>query len=246
LNSSGSQLIGVRYVQVRLEERENLTVTWNASIAIRSLCVTLLAAILALVLVVTWAGDADAKYRPHHYKSRAFIRGDFQGTGQPFPFPDSSDCNFNASPKIFDYACEGGGTTFRLSNVLGESGNPPPGEGFDSVAAPDSLTFHWDGNLDDNRSAEHFIGEYSDGEHTNIFRLNEMVSVTYDNGDGTPEPTLGKRFLPPRQTLPTVVPSGADAVGGGSAAGLVGLLLAACGVVAGALVIARRRFLHDS
>jgi hypothetical protein len=61
LNSSESQLIGVRYVQVGLEERENLTVTWNVSIAIRSLCVTLLAAILALVLVVTLAEDADAR-----------------------------------------------------------------------------------------------------------------------------------------------------------------------------------------
>ena len=35
--------------------------TWNVSIAIRSLCVTLLAAILALVLVVTLAEDADAR-----------------------------------------------------------------------------------------------------------------------------------------------------------------------------------------
>jgi hypothetical protein len=50
-------------VQVGLEERENLTVTWNVSIAIRSLCVTLLAAILALVLVVALAQDADAKHR---------------------------------------------------------------------------------------------------------------------------------------------------------------------------------------
>lgn len=37
--------------------------TWNVSIAIRSLCVTLLAAILALVLVATLAEDADAKKR---------------------------------------------------------------------------------------------------------------------------------------------------------------------------------------
>jgi hypothetical protein len=71
LNSSGSQLIGVRYVQVGLEERENLTVTWNVSIAIRSLCVTLLAAILALVLVVTLAQDADAKHRKRRKKGVA-------------------------------------------------------------------------------------------------------------------------------------------------------------------------------
>ena len=48
-------------MQVGLEERENLTVTWNASIAIRTFCVTLLAAILALVLVATLAEDADAR-----------------------------------------------------------------------------------------------------------------------------------------------------------------------------------------
>jgi hypothetical protein len=71
LNSTGSQLIGVRYVQVGLEERENLTVTWNVSIAIRSLCVTLLAAILALVLVVTLAQDADAKHRKRRKKGVA-------------------------------------------------------------------------------------------------------------------------------------------------------------------------------
>jgi hypothetical protein len=71
LNSSGSQLIGVRYVQVGLEERENLTVTWNVSIAIRSLCVTLLAAILALVLVVTLAQDADAKHKKRRKKGVA-------------------------------------------------------------------------------------------------------------------------------------------------------------------------------
>jgi hypothetical protein len=218
-------------------------VTWNALITRRSFHLTLpsamLAAILALVFVVTLAGDADAKHRPKHYKSRALIIG-------TFPFPDRSDCDFNASPNIYDYVCEGGQMKFRLSNALGRSGNPPPGEGFDSVAAPDSLTFRWDGNSDGNRSAEHFIGEYSDGQHTHIFRLNEMVSVTYDSDD-EPEPPRGDRFLPPGgETVPSVVPSGADAVGGGSAAGLVGLLLAACGVVAGSLVIARRRFLHDS
>ena len=71
MNSSGSQLIGVRYVQVGLEERENLTVTWNVSIAIRSLCVTLLAATLALVLVVTLAQDADAKHKKRRKKGVA-------------------------------------------------------------------------------------------------------------------------------------------------------------------------------
>jgi len=48
-------------VQIGLEERENLTVTGNVSIAIRSLSVTLLATILALALVVISAEDADAR-----------------------------------------------------------------------------------------------------------------------------------------------------------------------------------------
>jgi hypothetical protein len=71
LNSSGSQPIGVRHTQVGLDEKENLTVTPNVSIAIRSLCVTLLAAILALVLVVTLAQDADAKHRKRRKKGVA-------------------------------------------------------------------------------------------------------------------------------------------------------------------------------
>ena len=45
--------------------------TPNVSIAIRSLCVTLLAAILALVLVVTLAQDADAKHRKRRKKGVA-------------------------------------------------------------------------------------------------------------------------------------------------------------------------------
>jgi hypothetical protein len=222
--------------------------TENALITRRSFHLTLLAAILALVFVVALAGDADAKHRkPKAYFSKATITEDFLGTDQPFEAPDSFDCRFDDSPSVHDYVCKGGETTFRLSDALARSGNPPPGEGFDSVAGPDSLTCHWDGNLDENRSAEHFICEYSDGQHTHIFRLNEMVSVTYESDDDEPEPPPGDRYLPPRgQTVPTVVPSGADDVGGGSVAGLVGLLLAACGVVAGTVVIARRRFLHDS
>jgi hypothetical protein len=42
------------------------------------------------------------------------------------------------------------------------------------------------------------------------------------------------------------VPAGADAAGEGSAAWLFGLVLAAGGAVVGGMVIARRRFLHDS
>jgi hypothetical protein len=42
------------------------------------------------------------------------------------------------------------------------------------------------------------------------------------------------------------VPAGADASGGGSGAGLLGLVLTAGGTVAGTAVILRRRFLHDS
>jgi hypothetical protein len=41
------------------------------------------------------------------------------------------------------------------------------------------------------------------------------------------------------------VPGGANP-SGGSAAGLLGLALATSGVVAGTMVIARRRLLHDS
>jgi hypothetical protein len=46
--------------------------------------------------------------------------------------------------------------------------------------------------------------------------------------------------------VPLAVPAGADAAGEGSAAWLFGLVLAAGGAMVGGVVIARRRFLHDS
>jgi hypothetical protein len=46
--------------------------------------------------------------------------------------------------------------------------------------------------------------------------------------------------------VPLAVPAGADAAGEGSAAWLFGLVLAASGAMVGGVVIARRRFLHDS
>ena len=59
-----------------------------------------------------------------------------------------------------------------------------------------------------------------------------------------PEPSASVTSPAP---VPTEVPAGADAAGGdGSAAGLVGLAVVAGGAVAGTVVIARRRFLHDS
>jgi hypothetical protein len=62
------------------------------------------------------------------------------------------------------------------------------------------------------------------------------------SGKPTPPPTKSETPAP----VPTAVPGGADAAGGGPGAGLVGLVLAAGGAVAGTAAIARRRFLHDS
>jgi hypothetical protein len=62
----------------------------------------------------------------------------------------------------------------------------------------------------------------------------------------TPTPTPSKSVETPAPPVPTAVPGGADASGGGSGAGLLGLALATGGAVAGTAAIARRRFLHDS
>jgi hypothetical protein len=59
----------------------------------------------------------------------------------------------------------------------------------------------------------------------------------------TPTPTESTKTPAP---VPTAVPGGSDAAGGGSGAGLVGLVFAAGGAAAGTAAIARRRFLHDS
>jgi hypothetical protein len=48
------------------------------------------------------------------------------------------------------------------------------------------------------------------------------------------------------EAVPTAVPAGTDTTGGGSGAGIFGLVVITTGVVAGTGVMLRRRFLHDS
>jgi hypothetical protein len=78
-------------------------VTWNASIAIRTFCVTLLAAILALVLVATLAEDADARKKRRKKGTATFsciwdATGACQptfhhNTGKRFAPPDRFSCS---------------------------------------------------------------------------------------------------------------------------------------------------------
>jgi hypothetical protein len=297
LNSSGSQLIGVRYVQVGLEERENLTVTWNVSIAIRSLCVTLLAAILALVLVVTLAEDADAR-KVRRKKGVADFR--FSQTFEP---PDRFSCS-PGSPRtpttaaawdpptiqppkpIHGYICTAVGSVvgtqapiFDLNDVLeraigsGPNFAPPPGP----LAAPDVFHCHWVPSFNPAngvavRSAENFSCEFPENQQTCHFTIDQLVATNIDEVDDESRVVRGKKdldrikrvvdpttgafndidgnndlFLPLAcHAVPTAVPAGADAAGEGPAAWLFGLVLAAGGALVGSVVIARRRFLHDS
>jgi hypothetical protein len=119
--------------------------------------------------------------------------------------------------------------------------------------------------------AAHFNCQSRQNQQT--FKVNEIVSTTLDEEGPTPSPTddvdgKGDVWLPPGPdtttptptpkptakptatktpaAVPTAVPAGTDAAGGDSAAGLVGLVLAAGGAVAGGAVMARRRFMHDS
>jgi hypothetical protein len=284
-------------VQVGLEERENLTVTWNVSIAIRSLCVTLLAAILALVLVVTLAEDADAR-KVRRKKGIAdpvrFSQTFHSNLNKPFEPPDAFDCSpgrpFKVPtaadwdpatiqpPKPIDgYACTAVGSVtppqaakFDLNDVLergigsGPDFGPPPGP----LATPDLLKCHLVPNAP-SRAPENFSCE-PDNQKTCVFTMNELVATNIDevdakgrvvrgmtdldlrpgaslvDGQGQPGDT-NDLFLPLAcHAVPTAVPAGANAAGEGSAAWLFGLVLAASGATVGTVVIARRRFRHDS
>ena len=121
--------------------------TWNVSIAIRSLCVMLLAAILALVLVVTLAEDADARR-----VRRAKGVGDFRFS-KTFEPPDVFHCSpaprlgtvdtaaaweppTRRPPKLIDgYRCTAVGKValgqaeiFDLNDVLDRGAGPGLGE----------------------------------------------------------------------------------------------------------------------
>jgi hypothetical protein len=60
----------------------------------------------------------------------------------------------------------------------------------------------------------------------------------------TPKPTVSATEST-AAPVPTSVPAGTDSPGGGSGAGLLGLVLATGGAVAGTALMARRRFLHE-
>jgi hypothetical protein len=259
-------------------------VTEKASIAGRSLFVTLfvtlLALALALVFVATLAGDADARRVRHKKSSAVFIN--------TFTPPDRFTCRYldvgvPLDESLDGYRCEGATTTFLLNDVLTRGDNPPfPGSEDPllgvAVPPPDRFQCRSDGTSvppdDPERGAilaDHFNCQSRQNQQT--FKVNEIVSTTLDEEGPTPSPTddvdgKGDVWLPPGPhtttptptpkptpkptatktpaAVPTAVPAGTDAAGGGSAAGLVGLVLAAGGAVAGGAVIARRRFMHDS
>jgi hypothetical protein len=68
------------------------------------------------------------------------------------------------------------------------------------------------------------------------------VSATESTAKPTPTVSATESTAAP---VPTAVPAGMDSTGGGSMAGLIGLLLATTGAVAGTALIGRRRFLHE-
>jgi hypothetical protein len=260
-------------VQVGVEERENLTVTGNVSITKRSLCVTLLAAILALGFVVILAADADARL-VRRKKGVATFSTVFHSTDQPFEPPDRFSCSPGRPvtvvqpPKPIDgYICTAVGSvgstqapTFDLNDVLvrrqgtGPGLTPPPGP----LATPDLFKCHWVPNAAGERFAENFSCEFPENQQTCVFTVNQLVATNIDEVDDKDRVVPGKEdldqdggvrhdlFLPLAcHPLPTAVPAG-DPAGEGSAAWLFGLVLAASGAMVGTVVIVRRRLLHDS
>ena len=78
--------------------------------------------------------------------------------------------------------------------------------------------------------------------HTPTPTPSPTVSATESTAAPTPTVSATESTAAP---VPTAVPAGMDSPGGGSLAGLIGLLLATSGAVAGTALIGRRRFLHE-
>ena len=127
-----------------------------------------------------------------------------------------------------------GQETYDLSSVIGLLGDPQPEQGYHIKLQVD----------------------VPDGTHSTAYSKYKVfwVEDCRPTQPSTPPPTTPttRPPEPPKPSVetsapvPTAVPAGTDAAGGGSGAGLFGLALIASGAVAGTAVIARRRFLHDS
>jgi cell division septation protein DedD len=81
--------------------------------------------------------------------------------------------------------------------------------------------------------------------HTPTPTPTPSVSATESTAAPSPTPTVSATEST-AAPVPTSVPAGTDSAGGGPSAGLLGLVLATGGAVAGTALIARRRFLHES
>jgi hypothetical protein len=82
--------------------------------------------------------------------------------------------------RIHDYVCR-----FPLDDLLERGGNPPSGQGWDGLAAPDEFFCKPDGSP--NLDASHYQCSYrhkvQGNRHTHTFTADQIVSVTFPGTD---------------------------------------------------------------
>jgi cell division septation protein DedD len=150
----------------------------------------------------------------------------------------------------------GGGTDldaeaeYDLSSVISQLGDPKPKQGYHI-----KLTVHAEGSQGADTKYKVFWVEGCQPKPTPTPTPTHTNTPTpTPTHTETPKPTPTATKTPTTQPstespapVPTAVPAGTNGAGsGGSAPGLLGLVLVTSGIVAGSAVIARRRFLHDS
>jgi hypothetical protein len=143
----------------------------------RPLPTALLAGTLAISFVAAIALEADAR---HRRPIRRYSIAAFEGGFSP---PDQFACRW-ADNQVHGYSCTGTNptVTFLLKDALARSGNPPEGEGFQNLAAPDSFSCEFDGST--TKDTAHYLCVYrhthegEKGEHVQRFRLADATSVT--------------------------------------------------------------------
>jgi hypothetical protein len=132
----------------------------------------MLVAGLILGLVITSVDLATGRHIPSHRRNST-------AAFAPGYAPPAFTCEWvhrRGGENIHDYEC-----SFRLQDLLERGGNPPPGQGWEGLAAPDRFRCAPDGSgtLD----AAHYECSYRHRQgnrdrHTHNFKVDEIVSVS--------------------------------------------------------------------
>ena len=154
----------------------------------RNLISLLAASSLSFTLLMATSPDADARHKRPGQHSSIAGKVQFENGYKP---PKNFTCLYVDTRNgnlVDDYECTGSNRTFLFGDKLVEGGDKS-GEGWDGIAAPDSLSCHRKAgkpaDFQQSYKCSYQHKHDNKGKHTHKFSLDRMVSAWRSETDST-------------------------------------------------------------